>query len=59
MLHHSLTNSKIHKYYQNKPKFNGAYSKNSSTTLKEEAYVINFDECKSIGTHWIVLFVNG
>ena len=59
MLHHSLTNPKIHEYYQNKPKFNGFYSKNSSTALREEAYVINFDECKSIGTHWIALFVNG
>ena len=25
---------------------------------KDGAYVINFDEFKSIGTHWIVLYVN-
>ena len=26
---------------------------------KDEAYVINLDEYKSIGTHWIALYVNG
>ena len=49
---HSLTKSKIQKYYQNdaqpssksKPKFN--------------TYGRNIDEYKSIGTHWIALYVN-
>ena len=27
--------------------------------MKDGTYVINFDEYKSIGTHWIVLYVNG
>ena len=27
--------------------------------LKDRAYVINIDEYKSIGTHWIALCVNG
>ena len=27
--------------------------------IKDGAYVMYFDECKSIETHWIVLFVNG
>ena len=27
--------------------------------LKDGAYAINLDEYKSIGTHWIVLYVNG
>ena len=26
---------------------------------KDEVYVINLDEFKSIGTHWITLYVNG
>ena len=26
--------------------------------IKDGAYVINLDECKSIGTHWIALYVN-
>ena len=27
--------------------------------MKDGAYVINLDEFKSIGTHWIALYVNG
>ena len=27
-------------YYQNKPKFNGTYSKNNLPKIKDEAYVI-------------------
>ena len=27
--------------------------------MNDEAYVINLDEYKSIGTHWITLYVNG
>ena len=27
--------------------------------MKDGTYVINFDEYKSIGTYWIVLYVNG
>ena len=23
------------------------------------AYIVNLDECKSIGTHWIALYING
>ena len=55
---HSLTNFEIQKYYQNEPKFNDVYSKNNSNEIKEGAYVINLDEYKSIGTHWITLYVN-
>ena len=46
------------KYYQNEPKFNDVYSRNSLPKIKNEAYVINLDEFKSIGTHWIALYVN-
>ena len=27
--------------------------------IKQGAYIINLDEYKSIGTHWIALYVNG
>ena len=27
--------------------------------IKDGAYVINLDEFKSIGTHWVALYVNG
>ena len=53
------TNFQIQKYYQNEAKFNGVYSRNNLPKIKDEAYVINLDEFKSIGTHWIALHVNG
>ena len=31
----------------------------SGTKIKVGAYVINFDEFKSIGTHWLASYVNG
>ena len=46
-------------YYQKEPKFNGVYSRNNLPKIKDGAYVINLDEFKSIGTHWIALYVNG
>ena len=58
MLPHHLSNFKIQKYYQNEPRFNGVYSRNNLSKIKDEAYVINLDEYESIGTHWIALYVN-
>ena len=55
MLPHSLTNFEVQKYYQNEPKFNGVYSRNSLPKIKDG--VINRDEFKSIGTHWIALYL--
>ena len=59
MQNHPLINFEIQKYYQNKPKFNGAYSRNNLPKIKDGAYVINLDVYKSIGIHWIALYVNG
>ena len=56
---HPLTNFEIQKYYQNEPKFNGVYSRNNLSKINDGAHVINLDEFKSIGTHWISLHVNG
>ena len=56
---HSLNKFEIQKYYQNEPKFNGIYSRNNLPKIKDRVYVINLDEFKSIGTHWIALYVNG
>ena len=55
---HPLTNFEFQKYYQNKPKFNGIYSKNNLPKIKTGAHVINLDEYESIETHWIALYVN-
>ena len=41
--HHS-TNFEIQKYYQNKPKFNSAYSRDNLPGIRGGAYVINLDE---------------
>ena len=51
-----LTNSEIQTFYQNKPIFNNVYSRRYLLTIKVS---ICRDEYKSIGTHWIVLYVNG
>ena len=55
---HPLTNIEISEYYQNEPRFNGVYSRNNlPNKIKKEAYVINLDEFKNTGTHWVSLFV--
>ena len=58
MLPHPVTNFEIQKYYQNKPKFNGVYSRNSLPKIKYEAHVVNLDEFESVRTHWIALYLN-
>ena len=59
MLSFPLTNSKIQNYYQNEPKFNGVYWRNNLPKIKDGTYIINPDEFKSIGTHWIALHWSG
>ena len=54
---HPLTNFEIQKYYQNQPRFNGVYSKDNLTEIKDGAYVINLDEYSDIGTQWVTLHV--
>ena len=45
MLPHPLTNFELENYYQNEPRFNGAFSRNNlSKKIKDGAYVINLDE---------------
>ena len=55
---HSLINFEIQKYFQNKPTFNGLYSRNSLSKIKDGAYIIHLDEYESIEIHWIALYVN-
>ena len=55
---HPLTNFEILKYYENKSRFNGVYSRdNLPNKIKDGTYVINLDEYSDIGTHWIALYV--
>ena len=44
MLPHPLKNFKIQKYYQNKPKTNGVYSRFNLPKAKDGAYAMNFEE---------------
>ena len=59
MSSHPLTNFEIQKCYQKVLKFNGVYSRNNLPKMKDAACVTNLDEFKSIGTHWITLYMNG
>ena len=54
---HPLTNFEIRKYYRNEPRFNGDYSRDNLTKIKDGADVINLDEYSDLGTHQVALYV--
>ena len=54
---HPLINLEVQKYYQNRPRFNGLYSRDNLPKIKDGVYVINLDEYSDIGTHWVALYV--
>ena len=56
MLLHPVTNLEIQKYYQNKPRFNDVYSRDSMPKIKDGTYIINLDDYSDIGTYWIALY---
>ena len=58
---HPLTNFEMQSYYQNKPnsKVFVYLQNNLPNTKMDAAYVVNLDNCKSIGMHWTALYVNG
>ena len=58
MLPPLLTNFDVQYCYQNESKINGVYSRNNLPKIKDTEYVINLEGYKSIGTHWIALYVN-
>ena len=51
MTPHLLTNFEIQKYYQNESKFNGLYSRNNLSKIKDVVFIINLNEYESVGTH--------
>ena len=55
---HPLTNFEIQKYYQNERRFNGVYSRDNITKIKDGAYIINLDGYSDTGTHWVALYVH-
>ena len=58
MAPYPLNNFEMQKCYQNEPKFNGVYSRNNLSKIKNGVYIINLDEYEPIETHWIALYVN-
>ena len=58
ILFNPLINFEVQKYYQNEPKFNGAYSRNNLSKIMDRAKIINFGVYESIRTHWIAFQVN-
>ena len=46
-----LTNFEIQKYYQKEARFNGIYSRNNLSQIKDGACIVNLDEYESIGSH--------
>ena len=54
---HPLTNFEIQDYFNKEKRFNGVFSRNNLPKLKKGAYIINLDDRKNTGTHWVVFFV--
>ena len=55
---HPLTNFEIQEY-QNEARFNRVFNRyNLPNSIKNGIYVINLDEYRNIGTHWVALYVN-
>ena len=52
---HPLINFETQKYYENKPKCNGVYSRNNLSNINDGTYIIHLEEYESIGTHWIAM----
>ena len=47
----------VSKYFNHDPTFNGAFKRQNLSRIKDEAYVINFDDKQSKRTHWFLLFI--
>ena len=58
VLLYPLNNIKIRNYFDYKPRFNGASSKNNLPRINDGAYVINLNDRNSKGTHCFSLFTD-
>ena len=54
-----MNNIKVTNRFNQKPRFNGVFSKKKLLTVKYGAYVINLDDNNSKGTYWVLLFIGG
>ena len=58
VLLHPLRNIEITKYFNYELSFNGAFSKDNLTKIKDVAYVKNLEDIRSKGTHYASLFID-
>ena len=55
---HPFINFEIQKYSQNEPRFNGIFSRNNlPRKIKDETYVINYDDMQMQGHIGLLYFV--
>ena len=45
-------------YFNYEPRFNGAFLRNNLSRIRDGVYVINLDDKKSKGKHWVSLFTD-
>ena len=55
---HLLSNIEITKYFNNDLRFNGVFSRNNLSRIKDGVYVINLDDKKIKGRHCVKLFID-
>ena len=53
-----MSNIKITKYFNYRHRFNGIFSRDNLTRIKNETFIINIDDKQSIGAHWVSLFTD-
>ena len=58
VLLHPLNNKKITNFFNYEPIFNGVFARNNLPRIKDWAYLINLDDKKCKGTHWVSLFID-
>ena len=58
VLLHPFSNIKITYYFNYEPRLNSIFSRNNLPRIKDGAYVINLNDKKSKGKHWVSLFID-
>ena len=55
---HPLSNIEITNYFNYEPRFNGFFSRNNLTIIKDRTYVINLDDKNTKGRYCVSLFID-
>ena len=54
---HPLNNFEITNYFNYEPRFNGVFPRKNLPRRKDGSYVINLDDKRNKGRHWVSLFI--